>query len=348
MIARCLIVVLSWIMAEGAAAQGFGGLGTAAEGFAIPDSSYRMVFPDDHGPHPDFRIEWWYLTANLTGQDGASYGVQWTLFRSAFAPGSQRGWTSPQIWFAHAAATSANAHYVAERVARGGIGQAGVTAQPFEAWIDDWRLYGADFDTLKVTAQGDDFSYDLDLKTNSPLVLHGKNGYSVKSGQGQASHYYSQPAYEVSGQLNLPSGPIKVTGHAWLDREWSSQPLALDQKGWDWFSITLENGQRLMAFQLRSDGRVPYTSATWIAADGEVQTYGDGQVTMDPIAMSDVAGKVVPTGWQLKLPDRGVDLNVKALNPSAWMEVSVPYWEGPVLVDGSHAGVGYLEMTGYQ
>lgn len=348
MIARCLILVLSWIMAQGAAAQGFGGLGSAADGFAIPDPSYEMVFPKDHGPHPDFRIEWWYLTANLTGQDGASYGVQWTLFRSAFAPGSQRGWTSPQIWFSHAAATSANAHYVAERVARGGIGQAGVRAQPFEAWIDDWHLYGADFDTLKVTAQGDDFSYDLDLKTNSPLVLHGKNGYSVKSGQGQASHYYSQPAYDVSGQLELPSGTIKVTGHAWLDREWSSQPLASDQEGWDWFSITLDDGQRLMAFQLRSDGREPYTSATWIAADGAIRTYGDGQAAMVPIALSDVAGKTIPTGWHLILPDQGLDLNIKALNPYAWMEVSLPYWEGPVLVEGSHTGVGYLEMTGYQ
>jgi predicted secreted hydrolase len=30
------------------------------------------------------------------------------------------------------------------------------------------------------------------------------------------------------------------------------------------------------------------------------------------------------------------------------MAVSVPYWEGPVRIAGSHTGRGYLEMTGYE
>ena len=29
------------------------------------------------------------------------------------------------------------------------------------------------------------------------------------------------------------------------------------------------------------------------------------------------------------------------------MGTSFPYWEGPISFDGSHTGVGYLEMTGY-
>ncbi|NEU35644.1 carotenoid 1,2-hydratase, partial [bacterium LRH843] len=84
-------------------------------------------------------------TANLTGPDGTPYGLQWTLFRSALAPETRAGWDSLQIWFAHAAVTTPEAHYVAERVARGGIGQAGVEAAPFRAWIDDWQLAGPDF-----------------------------------------------------------------------------------------------------------------------------------------------------------------------------------------------------------
>ena len=36
-----------------------------------------------------------------------------------------------------------------------------------------------------------------------------------------------------------------------------------------------------------------------------------------------------------------------AVNPQAWMETSFAYWEGPVRIEGSHAGRGYLEMTGY-
>ena len=35
------------------------------------------------------------------------------------------------------------------------------------------------------------------------------------------------------------------------------------------------------------------------------------------------------------------------LNAKSWMGTSFPYWEGPISFAGSHAGVGYLEMTGY-
>ena len=84
-------------------------------------------FPTDHGPHPDYRIEWWYLTAYLEDPAGVQYGLQWTLFRTAVAPGEEEGWGSPQVWFAHAAVTTPESHFSTERFARGGIGQAGVT-----------------------------------------------------------------------------------------------------------------------------------------------------------------------------------------------------------------------------
>ena len=128
----CLLAALT--AGAPANAQGYAGLGSAAtEGVARPDPETRLDFPRDHGPHPDFRIEWWYLTANLTGPDGTEYGVQWTLFRSALAPGEAEGWSSPQIWMGHAAVTTAESHLFAERLARGGIGQAGVRAAPFAA-----------------------------------------------------------------------------------------------------------------------------------------------------------------------------------------------------------------------
>ena len=42
-------------------AQGFAGLGTATEDFATPEQPAEFTFPADHGPHADYRIEWWYL-----------------------------------------------------------------------------------------------------------------------------------------------------------------------------------------------------------------------------------------------------------------------------------------------
>ncbi len=341
---RVLLLLLWPVLAQ---AQGFAGLGTASEGFETPERPAEFSFPQDHGPHPDFRVEWWYLTANLQGADGTDYGLQWTLFRTALAPGEVAGWSSPQLWMGHAAVTTPQGHFVAERLARGGIEQAGVTADPFEAWIDDWSLAGPDFDQLTMTAQGADFAYDMTLVAQGPLVFHGDDGYSVKSAGGQASYYYSQPFYDIAGTLELPEGPVPVTGQAWLDREWSSQPLSEDQTGWDWFSLSLGEG-KLMGFRLRQTDGSHYTAATWISAEGVATAYPDGAFQAEPLGVTTVAGREVPTTWAVRLPDRGVDVTVTALNPRAWMQTSVPYWEGPVRVDGSHQGRGYLEMTGYE
>lgn len=327
-------------------AQGYADLGGSAEGFDIPQHGYQFDFPADHGPHPTFRIEWWYLTANLQGEDGRDYGIQWTLFRSALKPAEAQGWQSPQLWMGHAALTAPETHYFAERLSRGGIGQAGVTAQPFEAWIDEWRMAGPDFDTLTLTANGDDFGYDLSLKAQGPLVFHGDAGFSVKSADGQASYYYSQPSYAVEGVLHLPEGDVTVTGNGWLDREWSSQPLAGDQSGWDWFSLSFDDGDKLMAFRLRG-GRGDFTAATWISADGSATALPDGSARFTPLETARVAGRDVPVQWSVTLPDRGLDVEVSALTPDAWMATRFEYWEGPVTVSGSHQGRGYLEMTGY-
>jgi predicted secreted hydrolase len=338
-------LILALLLPLQAMAQGFAGLGTEAGDFAVPQPGTVLQFPADHGAHPEYRIEWWYLTANMTGPDGTPYGLQWTLFRSALSPRDGEGWDTPQLWMGHAAVTTPTAHFVAERLARGGIGQAGVTAVPFSAWIDNWVIEGADFNTLSLRATGTDFAYDVGLTAKGPLVLHGQQGYSIKSAAGQASHYYSQPFFDLSGTMTLPDGAVPVKGTAWLDREWSSQPLAQDQTGWDWFSLSFDSGDKLMGFVLRGDA--DYTSATWIAADGTTTAYPDGAFSAMPLARHTVAGREVPTTWQVRLPDRGVDVTVAALNPDAWMATSIPYWEGPMTIAGSHKGAGYLEMTGY-
>jgi predicted secreted hydrolase len=329
-----------------ASAQGFAGLGTDVDGFSSPQRPAQFDFPTDHGPHYDYRIEWWYLTANLEGLDGTPYGLQWTLFRSALTSDGGKGWSSPQLWMGHAAVTTPDAHFVTERLARGGIGQAGVQADPFEAWIDDWQLVGPDFATLSMTASGPEFAYDMVLKSDGPLVFHGDEGYSVKSAEGQASFYYSQPFYAIEGTLILPTGSTEVAGDAWLDREWSSQPLSDNQTGWDWFSLSLGDG-KLMGFRLRQTDGSYYTSATWIDPNGSATSYANGAFEADPVAISDVGGRDVPTTWNVRLPGRGVDVEVTAINPQAWMDTTVSYWEGPIIVQGSHTGRGYLEMTGY-
>jgi predicted secreted hydrolase len=346
--------LLFWLcMVTAALGQGFAGLGEKVDGFSVPTPDRPFVFPIDHGPHADYRVEWWYVTANLHAADGADYGVQWTLFRTSLAPGGDKGWSTPQLWMGHAGLTTAKQHFVAERLARGGIGQADVTVAPFSAWIDNWQMTGmaepkADaISNLDVKASGQDFSYALKLTAKGPVVPQGELGYSVKSAQGQASYYYSQPFYGVAGTLNLPSGAVQVTGKAWLDHEWSSQPLAPGQTGWDWFSLHFIGGEKLMGFRLRDSG-AGFTSATWIGVDGKPASQLPGTLKVTPLETAIVEGRSVPVRWRVELPTHGIDVTTKALNPNAWMTTQIPYWEGPVRFEGSHTGEGYVEMTGYE
>lgn len=336
-------------------AQGFAGLGGPATDFLPVTAPAHVAFPRDHGAHPGFRVEWWYLTANLRDADGADYGAQWTLFRSALAPGAEPdGWASTAIWMGHAAATSDATHRFAETFARGGVGQAGVTLDPFHAWIDDWEMIasptpGSDaLADIRVRARGEDFAYDLHATAARPPVLQGDGGHSVKSEQGQASYYYSQPFYRVDGTLTLDARAIAVTGEAWLDREWSSQPLTEDQLGWDWFALHLDDGAKVMLYRMRARTAPPFLVGTWIDPDGAATPLRPGEISLSQRAETEVAGRSVPTAWHIEIPNHRLVVDTAPLNAQSWMGTLFPYWEGPIRITGSHPGRGYLEMTGYQ
>ncbi|WP_298718664.1 lipocalin-like domain-containing protein [uncultured Oceanisphaera sp.] len=362
---------------------GFADLGAAGQGYAHASPATELVFPEDHGPHPDFRIEWWYLTANLEDENGEPLGMQWTLFRQAQQPKAPAAgtntvgqantdpWAADQLWMAHMALSRGERHRVAERFARGtreplpdAAQQAGVTARPFRAWLDDWRLEslttaagGDALDKLMLTAQAEDekgpFGYQLKLEADGPLVRHGINGFSQKSADGQGSMYYSQPFYRVSGEVWLNGERVAVSGRAWLDREWSSQLLSAGQTGWDWFSLHLDSGARLMVFRLRGGGENhdDYLSGSWITPDGEVSPLNTDAFTLVPQAFATASGHRVPVRWRLTLPDQNLELEITARHANRWMNTSVPYWEGAVgvtdAVSGAPRGQGYLEMTGY-
>lgn len=350
-----LLLVLAGCEREQAPVDaGFAGLGEQAEGFAQVLPGHPFEFPADHGAHPDFRIEWWYVTANLTDEQGREWGAQWTLFRQALQPQTpeqaEAGWDSAQVWLGHSAVTRADGHKYADRLARGGVGQAGVRTEPFEAWIDDWSLSaeGEDgFESLSVEAAGEGFRYYLNLLADQPVVPQGEQGYSKKSEGEQASYYYSQPFFRAEGEIEWEGERFAVTGQAWLDREWSSQPLAADQQGWDWFSLHLDSGGKLMLFRLRSADDNHYYSGTWIKADGNTRPLSPEAIDMSPLDETRVAGRSVPTRWRLRIASENFEVTTEPLNAQAWMGTNIPYWEGPIRFTGSHAGAGYLEMTGY-
>ena len=318
--------------------------------FNLADPDYQITFPRDHGPHKNFRIEWWYLTSNLKSESIENLGIQWTLFKSNLTPiSSKKPSQLNGFWMAHSAITTKNLHYAEERFARKDSKQAGVTLSPFKAWIDNWSITGDNkLGTIQLVSSGLDFSVSLRFSTNISPVLQGVNGFSKKSEYEGASHYYSQPFYTVKGWVILKGERHIVEGVGWLDREWSSNLLNKSQLGWDWFSLHLDNGQKIMLFKVRQNDGNDFLSGAWIKRDGSKELLKANEIQLEETAYSTIQGKEIPTKWKISfLGENTRIIYTEALNNHSWMETSVPYWEGPISFTGDFSGVGYLEMTGY-
>lgn len=337
------------------------------------DPNYQMSFPKDHGAHDQFDIEWWYLTANLKDEVGNPYGLQWTLFRfrnpnstvlqTDSSVVSNKGWNNNQIYMAHASIHSLNAHWFSEKFARGGVGNAGLKKLPFSLFIDDWQWLNSDADadlfpaTLAFSATDTSTPYaqaqaSFTMKQTGPLVQHGENGFSVKSTHGHASHYYSAPFISIEGELTqvgefATTRPIKLKGQAWFDQEWTSQLLDSSTQGWDWLSLHLDNGSKIMAFRMRLKNQDDYITGSYITSTGKQITLQADDLTLQPVSIKKVDGRQLPLSWNLTIPSKKVDLTISTLKDKQWNNASVPYYEGMVKIEGSHAGVGFLELTGY-
>ncbi|MDD1825631.1 carotenoid 1,2-hydratase [Photobacterium sp. ZSDE20] len=321
----------------------------------------EITFPADHQAHPNFRHEWWYLTANLIDENGNELGVQWTQFRFAAAPENsseqtkqpkQTVWQSQQIFMAHSAVTTKDKHYADEKWSRDQAELAGVSASPFRVYLDDWQWSSSTSDLFPATlnANSEQFGYSLTLTSDAPYQKQGEQGYSTKSSDGKvASYYYSQPFIDVSGNVTIDGVTHQVSGKGWIDREWSSQFLLDSQQGWDWFALRLNDGTSLVVFQLRNSatGEASYASARLMQQDGSGLAILQQDITLTAVKQTVIDGRNYPTKWQVSIPSQQIELTVSALNPKAKMPLSVPYWEGPISIEGTHSGTGYMELTGY-
>ncbi|MEC9320244.1 MAG: lipocalin-like domain-containing protein, partial [Pseudomonadota bacterium] len=333
-----------------------------------------VELPRDHMSHPDFQLEWWYLTFVLSAEDGQEFGLQYTLFRfntelNAFssakanaknsAEGSAessanhssednrhtnanshiaRNWTDGQQWMGHASLHTTEQHYFEERFASGGVGNAYVNQQPFTTVIDDWVWKAAQAEVqtgaeskamfpsvltfafgqssthhpLKTREKIPDPTADslselnnapgvsavkvaLNLNTSGPFIKQGDNGYSKKTQDERLrSYYYSQPFINAEGTLNIEGNSVEVTGKGWFDHEWTSHLANSEAMGWDWFSLHLDDGSKLMAFRMhamnenmknsKSKHSEIFTTASYIAENGTKETIEQANVSITPTA----------------------------------------------------------------
>ena len=324
-------------------------------------------FPEDHGPHPDFRTEWWYYTGNLATREGRQLGFQLTFFRSALAPQMaprSSEWASRQAYLAHFTVTDVDGKRFQsfERWNRGALGLAGAQGSPFRVWLEDWSAEALG-EATRLRASEGDAAIDLVLQPGKPPTLQGDRGLSQKSREpGNASYYYSLTRMPAAGTIHLGDERFEVTGLAWMDREWSTSALGQDQVGWDWFALHLSDGRDLMIYQLRlrdgSDDREdrvdPSSSGTVIGLHGETTHLegSDFQLQVLDRWRSPRSAATYPSAWRLRIPSQQLDLHIEPLLADQELDVSFRYWEGAVRLEGAALGKpvqgrGYVEMTGY-
>lgn len=347
----------------------------APAGFSRADGSRPLTFPADYGPHPDYQTEWWYYTGNLQTAEGRHFGYQLTFFRRALVPpvevtGRPSAWAASQAYLAHFALSdiTGSQHVAFERLTRGAVGLAGAQAVPFAVWLEDWRVeeIAPDQDCpagvippcrYRMQAAQDSIRLDLVLEDLKGPILQGNQGFSPKGPEiGQASYYFSFTRLRTSGVAQVGDQAFDVTGFSWMDHEFSTSALALDQIGWDWFSLQLDDGSEIMVFQIRqADGSIdPFSSGTVISRDGRTTTLGKEDFALSVFRQwrSPETRAVYPAGWTLNIPQIQLTLEITPLLADQELNLTYNYWEGAVSFRGSLAGssvqgFGYVELTGY-
>jgi predicted secreted hydrolase len=319
-----------------------------------------LVFPRDHGAHPEYRTEWWYLTGWLDAPGLPSLGFQVTFFRvrTPIAPQDSR-FTPQQLVIAHAAIAEFSRGTLLhdQRVQRTGFGLVEASTSDTDLRLDRWRLRrdvpsGAYLGS--VPARGFDLAFSA--QPTQPLILQGSDGFSQKGPHpAQASHYYSQPQLDVQATLGIDGDKRSYRGRGWLDHEWSSSVLDPGAAGWDWLGMNLDDGTALTAFQIRprEPGPPLHTYASLRPAGGALQTYGGSAVEFQRASTwkSPRTQAVYPVAQRLRVAER--EFLTRPLMTDQELDsrtsTGAVYWEGASeLLEGDRrVGRGYLEMTGY-
>lgn len=317
--------------------------------FVLPNRPVRL--PQDFNFHQGFEHEWWHYFANVSDEHGQQYGIQWSYFRLANEARDANGWLSPQLYLAYVVISSKNEVWREQRIARGGIGQAGLELKPFKMWIDNWnwRAPGTTPFPGVLDVATDTFSLSLKNNLSGPFVLPGQQGYQKKHDSlSLASYSLQAPFLQVKGVLNLGvnSQPIQVTGNAWLSKEWGNNLLPNAKQGWDKLFVKLDSKTTLLVDRYRYFQQEPYLFGAIVKDSGTTIALSADEIDLVPVVSAASENeRDIPLQWVVNIPKYNIHLVTKAVNRDLWSPFLLPYWEGPIITDGSHKVTGFMQLT---
>ena len=329
----------------------------ASRAHALPPAN--IVFPRDHGAHPGFRTEWWYMTGRLLVGE-REFGFQVTFFRSRVdaTQSMQSRFAAKQLVFAHAAITNVAGKKLwhDQRIAREGFDVVEAAQDDLRVRLRDWSFTRSAQGNYVARIAARDFAIDLECAPTQAVLLQGRQGLSRKGPQPEdASYYYSHPQLAAHGAITLQGKRVEVQGRAWLDHEWSEKLLDPSAVGWDWIGMNLDDGSALTAFRLRQpDGSPLWDGGSFRPANGSPYIFTQGEVlfSLRRRWTSPRSNTSYPVEWVVRTPADfyTVSAVIDDQELDSRASTGAIYWEGLARLadsNGRQVGHGYLEMTGY-
>ncbi len=340
-------------------------MNSSKTGFKQASEVITFKFPEDYAAHNEYKIEWWYFTGNVQTEDGHKFGYQFTIFRNGLSFDTTRNssFSSNNLYLAHFAISDItnNKFYFTEKTVREAVDLAGTTVSPFRVFIENWEIkakfnnYNYLMPEFSIVAKDSNFAIDLTLTPQKKMVLHGNQGLSDKSYEkGNSSYYYSFTNLKTEGNISIGDESFQIEGKSWFDREFSTSALSVNQRGWNWFSLQLEDSTEIMCFELRDNqNKQDFAKGTYISSDGKTEFIKATDFTITPVSyFTSNTGTKYPSKWKFEYKTQNIFLEIETQIPNQELNVFTKYYEGSVKFKGTKnnrkiAGSGYVELTGY-
>lgn len=324
-----------------------------------------VELPRDLAAHKNAQTEWWYYTGHASTDAGKHFGFELVFFKrrtdlDKFSLVPVRLFGNP-IYFAHFAITGLEDkkfRYAHRKSANGLLDTpASASEKHFHLRLGDWTLRESHgVHVLRATIG--DTVFEATLKPSKKVVLNGAGGDGVSfKDKGEASRYFSYTRMEMEGDIIFGGEAAEhFKGSAWMDREFGTWTPTENQKGWDWFSVQLDNDCELMCYQLRNGagGVSDFSSGTFVDKDGNSTHLTNRDFTIEPTGFwkSPRTEATYPSGWKLKVPKFGLDLTVVPVIKDQELDTRgttmIVYWEGACRVESENVGGrAYVELVGY-
>lgn len=314
------------------------------------DKEFLFSFPKDHGQHPSYQTEWWYLNGRLASEDGGDWAYHFTIFRRAFSSWSNlvlialamgfksiRDMKMVKKGFArmlenqkkrricvdgyvgHLSITNItdNQAVFFERGATSLFKTSGAHENYLDVWLKDWRL-SQKSERIHLIADRNEFGINLEIAQRKEPILNGHDGLSLKGAVlGEASYHYSITSMQTSGSLKWKGCSHRVAGDSFMDREFGTSILPGTVRGWDWFGLSLNNCHEIMISIIRdTNGQLLNTSSgAVIYPDGSSMPFSADQMDVKILEtwISPSTSADYPVHWIIKVPEFRIELEIRVL-----------------------------------